>query len=200
MFKKWYSCLLQIYPNLSGMLLRLRQKQFNIQLTTVSKTFGTYLPTLTTKATDPQTIYLYLKCFQGLAKEMSIPHVNVTLGVLATINAYKLFWKYSQQLFNVIMQLGDFHMIKENYKIVMLLLQFSCWRNCIPDLNVSFWECVWIYEWWSLQPSVENSRSSIEHVLYKRFLHEKHPNISNKLIDLAPDDIDVVMFETLWRG
>ena len=37
---------------------------------------------------------------------------------------------------------------------------------------------------------------TLERILYKRFLHEKHPNISNELIDLASDEIDMVTFES----
>ena len=77
------------------MLLGLWQKQFN-KSATVSKTIETYLPPRTTKVTDPQTIYSYLKYFQGFAKEMNISYVNVTLDVGVSINAYKLLWEYSQ--------------------------------------------------------------------------------------------------------
>ena len=96
-----------------------------MQSTPVSKTVETYLPPLATKVTDPQKIYSYLKYFQGVAKEMNIPYVNVSLDVGAAINANKLLQKCSQQFSNVIIHPGDFHMIKENFKIVVLLLQSS---------------------------------------------------------------------------
>ena len=80
----------QVYANISEMLLRLWQRQFNIQLKTISKAIKTYLPPLTIKVTDSETKYLYLKYFQGLPKEMDMPYVNVTLHVEAAINAYKL--------------------------------------------------------------------------------------------------------------
>ena len=105
----------QTYSNLSGILCKLWQKQFNIQPITVSKKIETHLSLLTTKATDPQAIYLYLKYFQGLAKEMNMSYVNVTLDVVASINAYELLSKNSQQFSNVIINLGNFHMIKENF-------------------------------------------------------------------------------------
>ena len=41
---------LNIYPNLSEMLMRLWQKQFQMQSTAVSKTIETYLPLLTKKS------------------------------------------------------------------------------------------------------------------------------------------------------
>ena len=42
-------------------------------------------------------------------------YVNVTLDVVASINAYELLPKNSQQFSNVIINLGNFHMIKENF-------------------------------------------------------------------------------------
>ena len=60
--------------------------------------------------------------FQHLAKEMNMPYVKVTLGVGAAINAYKLLWKYSQQFSNVIIHQG-FHVMKENFKVMGLLVQ-----------------------------------------------------------------------------
>ena len=50
-------------------------------------------------------------------------YVNVTLDVVASINAYELLSKNSQQFSNVIINLGNFHMIKENFEIMGLLLQ-----------------------------------------------------------------------------
>ena len=41
---------------------------------------------------------------------------------------------------------------------------------------------------------------ALKRILYKRFLHEKHPNVSNRLIDLASDEIDMVTFESLQHG
>ena len=105
----------QIHPNLSGMLLRLRQKEYASQSLKISKTVETYLPPLPTKVTDPQTIYSYFKYFQSLADEMNMPYVNITLDVGAAINAYKLLWKYSQEFANVVIHLGDFHIMKENF-------------------------------------------------------------------------------------
>ena len=41
---------------------------------------------------------------------------------------------------------------------------------------------------------------TLELILSKRFLHEKHPNISNELIGLASDEIDMVKFESFQGG
>ena len=50
--------------------------------------------------------------FQHLADEMNMLYVN-------------FFWKYSQQFSNVITHLGDFYVMKENFKLMELLVQCS---------------------------------------------------------------------------
>ena len=37
----------------------------------------------------------------------------------------------------------------------------------------------------------------LESIVYERFLHEKHPNISDHLIDLPPDETDTATFESV---
>ena len=37
----------------------------------------------------------------------------------------------------------------------------------------------------------------LESIVYERFLHEKHPNISDDLIDLPPDETDTATFESV---
>lgn len=183
----------QIHPKLSGMLLRLRQKD---STTKIAKTVETYLPPLPTKVTDPQTIYSYLVYFQALAKEMNMPYVNVTLDVGAAINAYKLVWKYSQQFSNVVIHLGDFHVLKENFKIMGLLLQSSGFEEIVYEgrlctsgsmcgvMNGTHYNRAWkIHEVMS---------EALERIVLKRFLHEVDPSISDDLIDLASEESDGV--------
>ena len=169
-----------MHPNLSGMLLRLRQKEFTSQSTKISKTIETYLPPLTTKVTDPQTIYSYLTYFQAPAKEMNMPYVNVTLDVGAAINAFKLLWKYSQQFSNVIIHLGDFHTMKENFKIMGLLLQCSGFeeivyqaRMCTSGSLSGVMTGGHYNRAWRIH---EVMFEAFERVLYKRFLNEVQPN------------------------
>ena len=72
-----------------------------------------------------------MKYFQVLAKEMNMPYVNVTLDVGAAINAFKLLWKYSQEFSNVVIHLGDFHNMKENFKILGLLVHSSGFEEIV---------------------------------------------------------------------
>ena len=47
---------------------------------------------------------------------MNMPYVNVKFSTGAVINAYKCFWKYSQQFSKIINHLGDFHVMKNQFK------------------------------------------------------------------------------------
>ena len=126
----------QVFPTFPGMLLKLRIKETKEKSKEVSKTVETYLPPLSSKITYPRTIYSYLLYFQSLAREMNMPSVNVTLDVGAAINAYKLLWKYSQQFSNVIIHLADFHMMKENFKVLGLLVQSSGFEEIVYQTNL----------------------------------------------------------------
>ena len=107
----------QIYPKLSGFLLQLRIHQFEAEKITFDKTLETYLPPLTTKVTDPNTIYSYLLFLQSLAEKSNMPYVNITLDVGAAMNAFKIVWQYHDLFSNVVIHLGDFHFMKENFKV-----------------------------------------------------------------------------------
>ena len=54
---------------------------------------------------------------QNLARSISLPNVNITLDVGAAINAYKTIWNYPVEYANVIIHLGLFHFIKENFQV-----------------------------------------------------------------------------------
>ena len=101
----------QIFSTFSGFLLKNRDK------TGLVKTVTTYLPPLTSKVTEFATIDTYLKYLQTLSNEMNMPYVNVTLDVGAAINAFKLVWNKSETFGNVVIHLGDFHFMKENFQV-----------------------------------------------------------------------------------
>ena len=83
----------------------------------VKKTVETYLPPINSKVTDLKMIYKYLKYLQGLAADVNMPFVNVTLDAGAAINTYKVNWNYSEQSANVLLHIGDFDFMKENFKV-----------------------------------------------------------------------------------
>ena len=51
------------------------------------KTQEKYLPLLTTKITDPNTIYTFKEYFQKFSKTMFKEYVNIALDIGAAINA-----------------------------------------------------------------------------------------------------------------
>ena len=194
----------QIHPNLAGLLLRIRQREFTSQSTPISKTVETYLPPLTTKVTDPQTIFTYLTYFQALAEEMNMPYVNVTLDVGAAMNAYKLLWKYPQQFSNVMIHLGDFHILKENFKIMGLLLKSSGFeeivyqtRLCTSGSLCGVMSGNHYNRAWRIHEIVSEA---LERILLKRFLHEVDPDISDELLDLATEEYDLITSHSLHLG
>ena len=77
----------------------------------------TYLPPFDSKVTDLKTIYKYLKYLQVLTADANMPFVNIKLDDGAAINAYKVIWNYPEQFANALLHLGDFHFMKENFKV-----------------------------------------------------------------------------------
>ena len=103
----------QIIPNFKGWMTQIRDFNYD----SPEKTVETFLPPITSKVTEFQTIHKYLSYLQSLAKSVNMPYVNVTLDVGAAINAYKTVWHYPDAYKNVIIHLGSFHFIKENFKV-----------------------------------------------------------------------------------
>ena len=107
------------------MLLKLRSKKFKDNRKKILKTHEKYLPPLTTKITDPNTIYTYMEYFQNLTESMHMEYTNITLDIGAAINAYKFLWGNLEQFSNVVIHIGDFHYLKENFKVTTTKL-FYC--------------------------------------------------------------------------
>ena len=84
---------------------------------TLTKTSEAFLPPITTKVTEFATIQKYLTYLQTIAASVSMPYVNVTLDVGAAINAYKTIWFLPNQYRNIVIHLGSFHFLKENFQV-----------------------------------------------------------------------------------
>ena len=63
---------------------------------------------------------LYL---QDLAADMNMDYVNITLDIGAAINAYNVVWSYPERFRNVVIHPGDFHFLKENFKVIGNLIK-----------------------------------------------------------------------------
>ena len=58
---------------------------------------------------------------QTLVRKVDIPYVNITLDVCAAINVYKYLWDNYDILSAVVGQRGDFHFMRENFKVNLFL-------------------------------------------------------------------------------
>ena len=90
--------------------------------TDICKTREVYLPLISAKVTDFSTIQKYLSYLQDLSTSVNMPFVNITLDVGAALNAYKTLWTYPEQYKNVIIHLGSFHFLKENFQVYITLV------------------------------------------------------------------------------
>ena len=111
-FRK-YNCYDQAVPNISGWRQALRK----VATQELQKTVKTYLPPITSKVTDFTTISQYMIYLQSLAASSNMPYVNITLDVGAAINSYKFLWSSFTCFENVVIHLGDFHFMKENFQV-----------------------------------------------------------------------------------
>ena len=54
---------------------------------------------------------------QRLAESVNMAYVNITLDVGAAINAFKMVWNHPEVFKNVVIHLGGFHFLKENFQV-----------------------------------------------------------------------------------
>ena len=103
----------QIYPVLKGWLLSQRAETSE----TLKKTSETFLTLITTKVIEFASIKKYLTYLQSMTASVNMPYINVTLDVGVAINAYKTIWSLPNQCHNIVIHLGSFHFLKENFQI-----------------------------------------------------------------------------------
>ena len=108
----------QVIPTFKGWALNIRS---DCQKTTIKKTVETFLPPFTSKVTEFSTIQEYLSYLKNLSASVNMPYVNITLDVGAAINAYKTVWSFPEQYKNVIIHLGGFHFLQENFQVCTLI-------------------------------------------------------------------------------
>ena len=103
----------QRVPIFKGWNLQQRMEQDK----SLIKTTENYLPTIDSKVTEFKTIYKYLQNLQGLASKLNMSYVHVSMDVGAAINAYLMMWNNPELFQNVILHLGGFHFLKENFQV-----------------------------------------------------------------------------------
>jgi len=109
----------QTLPSFKGFILQVRNAMFDALPV---KTAEIFLPPITAKVTDFTTIQKYLAYLKNLADSVNMPYVNVTLDVGAAINAFKTVWNHPITYANVVIHLGGFHFIKENFQVSSLIV------------------------------------------------------------------------------
>ena len=70
-----------------------------------------------------------MQYLQGLAAVANMPYVNITLDVGAAVNAYKTLWGNQEIFSNVVVHLGDFHFMKENFLVRFYHFLFTIYQQ-----------------------------------------------------------------------
>ena len=189
LFMRNQNCFDQVVPSYFGWKLQLREKQLGGGKPV--KTVETYLPPINSKVTEFKTIAQYMSYLQSLAQEMNMPYVNITMDIGAAINAYKFIWNHPNQFGNVVIHPGDFHLMKENFKVIGLLLSHSGFEDSVFQAGIctsgslvgvlagSHYNRAWTVH------SV--FAEALERLLMKRFLYESKIEVPSELLDFASD-------------
>lgn len=111
-FVKCNYCYDQAVPNVLGCRQALRK----VTTQELQKTVETYVPPIASKVTGFTTISQCRTYLQSLAASANIPYVNITLDVDAAVNPYKFLWSNFTFFENVVIHLGNFHFMKDNFQ------------------------------------------------------------------------------------
>lgn len=57
-----------------------------------------------------------MKYLQNSADDVNMPYVNIILDCGAAVNAFKTKWSQPETFQNIVIYLGDFHFMKENFQ------------------------------------------------------------------------------------
>ena len=112
-------------------------------------------------------------------------YVNVTLDIGAAINCYKLIWNYQYQFSNVIVHLGDFHFMKENFLIMGTLLSGYVFKDIVFQAGIctsgsinSVLSVLHYNRAWAVHTTISEV---LEQILFKRFLEETSIDIPSSI-------------------
>ena len=110
----------QILPIFSGWLVRQRMKE--IPKTALKKTTETYLPPITSKVIDFETISNYITYLKSLASECNMPYVNKRFDVGAATNAFNFIWNDPVRHNDVMIHFGRFPLYKREFSGELFLM------------------------------------------------------------------------------
>eukprot|EP00794_Sanderia_malayensis_P010438 gene10438-biopygen7613 len=155
----------------------------------------TYLPPIEAKVTEFATIHRYMRYLQNLSADVNMPYVNVTLDVGAAMNAYKLLWNYPEQFDNVLIHLGDFHFMKENFAVIGKITSGSGIEDVIFQANVcssSSLNGVLCGNHYNRAWTVHLALSEVlERLLIERFLADAEVEIPKQYFEIVNDSDSV---------
>ena len=77
------------------------------------KTSGKFLLPIAAKVTNFKTIWLHLTYIQEMAKFVNSKYVSVVMYMGAAIDANKIIWNFPEKFGNIVIQTGDFHLMKK---------------------------------------------------------------------------------------
>ena len=122
-----------------------------------------------------------------------MPYVNITLDVGAAINAHKLLWNKYVQFSIIIIHLGGFHFMKENFRCIGGILSLSGFEDVIFQAGlcssgtINSILCRSHYNRaWSIHNIISKA---VEQLLLIRFLSEVKPSIPDSLQEISADRI-----------
>ena len=58
-----------------------------------------------------------MKYLQIFADDVDMPYVNITLDCGAAVNAFKTKWNQPETFYNIVIHLGNFHFMKDNFQV-----------------------------------------------------------------------------------
>ena len=116
-FRKWKSHD-QAVSTISGWLAKIRERRNPTKQPV--KTTETCLLPMVSKVTEFSIIQQYMEYLQSLAASFNMLYANITLDVGTALNAFKFLWNGLEKYQNVVIHLGNFHFMKENFQVTYL--------------------------------------------------------------------------------
>ena len=117
LFFRYFNHFDQMHPIFPGWLTMLAAKASFAANKTISRTFEIYLPPELSKVAHSNTIYEYMLYLQNITAKVNMKYTKITLDVGTAINAFKELWRYPEPFSNVVLHIGDFHFLKEKFKV-----------------------------------------------------------------------------------
>ena len=67
---------------------------------------------------------------------MNIPYANITFDIGAAMNVFKVLWNYPEKFSNIVIHLGDFHYMKEDFILMGKLIGGSEFEDVIFQTGI----------------------------------------------------------------